>query len=687
MTTQDFLFEIGTEELPPKVLKNMAIALMTSVERQLSELLIGFNRIQWLASPRRMAIIIDGLQTHQADQKVEKLGPYVEKAFDRNGQPTPAAMGFARSCEVDFNQLQRISDAKGERLYFTAVAQGKQTINLLENIFVQALKKLPIPKMMRWGDSDVEFVRPVHWILMLMGNQVVKANILGKMASNMTYGHRYHAPQAIKINHAKDYIQTLADQGKVMPDWEQRRALLIAQAQQLAEAHHAKVILDEDLIEEVCAIVEYPNALCCNFSKDFLRVPQEALISSMQEHQKCFPMTDAKGKLIEKFITISNIHSSKPDTVILGNQKVMTARLSDAAFFFDTDRQKSLESYLQPLQQVTFQKELGSMGDKVDRIASVSEKIAQALALNHVDAHRAGLLAKADLMTNMVFEFTDLQGIMGKYYAQLSGENDIVATAIEEHYWPLGSGAQLPNSMIGACVALADKLDTLVGIFMIGKKPTGDKDPFGLRRAAIGILRILKEKQVDIALDTLIDFSIESYQREADSELKTSLIAFFQDRLKVLYKDDGVNTQVFDAVVETQYQNIHDFDLRVNAVMAFMQSSSADALTQANKRVSNILRKNVTDIEMHIRPELLTDQAEIKLVEAINAIEPSVREVVKVADYVKALTLLSQLEQPIDAFFNDVMVMCDDIAQRHNRLAILDKLYHLFTMTADISKL
>lgn len=687
MITQDFLFEIGTEELPPKALKKMALALKESVKSQLIELKIGFGKIDWFASPRRMAILVNELHTAQADQKIEKVGPLIDKAFDANGNPTPAALGFAKSCQADFDSLGRIQDPKGERLYFETLQAGKPTIALLETIFTQALKKLPIPKMMRWGDSEVEFVRPVHWIVLLMGSEIVDATILGKKTGRVSYGHRYHAPQAIEIPHPNQYLDLLANKGKVLSDWEQRKQMLIEQAQTLATQYHAHVILDEDLIEEVCAIVEYPNALCCGFSKDFLRVPQEALISSMQEHQKCFPMTDENGKLIEKFITISNIHSSKPETVIIGNQKVMTARLSDAAFFFDTDRQKPLAYYLQPLEQVTFQKELGSMGRKVQRLATVAEKIASLIGAESSQAYRAGELAKADLMTNMVFEFTDLQGIMGKYYARLSGESEVVATAIEEHYWPLGAGAQLPTTMIGACVALADKLDTLVGIFAIGKKPTGDKDPFALRRAAIGVLRILKEKQLAISLQQLIDISAECYDLNISDDVKQSLVEFFQDRLKVLYKDEGVASQVFDAVAETQYLNIYDFDCRVKAVIAFMQSPSAEALTQANKRVSNILRKNDITKALSINNALLVEEAEKALVDALTMIESSVNQAVAKADYVSALNQLSTLEQPVDRFFNDVMVMCDDQDLRETRLAILQRLYGLFTLTADISKL
>jgi len=691
--TKDFLFELGTEELPPKVLKNLAISLLSSVESQLKEAGVGFKSTKWFASPRRLAFIISDLAESQNDIEIEKQGPLLSIAY-KDGEATKVGLGFANSCGVEIDALDKIETPKGEKLYFKATQKGRQTTALLQEIIAKALKQLPIPKMMKWGSSDVEFVRPVHWVVALFGDAVVDMDILGHKAANISFGHRFHHPEAITISSINDYVSLLAN-AMVVVDWQERKDEIIKQAKELAKKNGYQVVLDDDLVEEVCAIVEYPNAMLCDFAKDFLRVPQEALISSMEEHQKCFALLDKNNELVEHFITISNIISKKPELVTAGNQKVMNARLADAAFFYDNDLKTPLENLLPKLESVTFHNKLGNMHQKAQRIATSSQKLAKLCEDTDSElAYRAGLLAKADLISDMVFEFTDLQGIIGKYYAKAHGEPEMIADAIEQQYWPKYSGAELPKTTLANCVALAEKLDTLVGIFGIGQKPTGNKDPFALRRSAIGILRILRDTGVDIALDNVVDIAIESYKAingiEFNSDTKTEILNFCNDRLKNIYKDEGVSTDVFDAINSTNYQSIKDFDARVQAVKKFRESDNAQSLIASNKRVANILSKNANDtitlFDIQISKQI-DNGYEMALVYSIEEVTSDIAKYIGNREYNHALKLLGTLDKVVSEFFDSVMVMDEDLKIRANRIALLRNLNQMFVSIADISKL
>lgn len=690
--TKDFLFELGTEELPPKALKNLSKSLLASIESQLKEAHIDFGDTQWFASPRRLSFIIKELVESQDDILIEKQGPLVNIAY-KDGEPTKIGLGFAKSCGVELDQLDRVDTPKGEKLFYKTTQSGQKTVGLLQEIIVKALKQLPIPKMMRWGDSSVEFVRPVHWVMAMYGSDIVDIDVLGHKASNITYGHRFHHPEAITVDNITNYTKLLAE-AKVVVDWDQRKQLIIDQAKLVAKTNKYQVILDDDLVEEVCAIVEYPNAMLCNFDEDFLRVPKEALISSMEEHQKCFALLDKQGDLVASFITVSNIQSKKSELVTAGNQKVMNARLADAAFFYDTDLKIPLEKFLPKLENVTFQNKLGNMYQKAQRMAKTSQKLAELNGINGQDAYRAGLLAKADLISDMVFEFTDLQGIIGKYYAKVHGEDETVADAIEQQYWPKYSGAELPKTDVAACVALAEKLDTLVGIFGIGQKPTGNKDPFALRRSAIGILRILRDTNIDISLQDVVDIALDSYKEvnvlEFNTDTKTEVLDFCIDRLKNLYKEEGVSVDTFAAINNTDYDSIKDFAARIKAVGDFSSSKKAQSLIASNKRVANILAKNTKekaeffDIEV---AKSANNQYELALAYSIEEITPDLVKYVKNRDYSYALELLSSLDKVISEFFENVMVMDEDINVRANRIALLANLHQIFAGVVDISKL
>lgn len=689
--TDNFLFELGTEELPPKALKNLAKSLLCSVESQLKEAKITFNETKWFASPRRLAFIIEDLAQSQADIKIEKQGPLVSIAY-KDGEPTKVGLGFAKSCGVEISDLDKIDTPKGEKLYYSTTQQGKNTTELLQEIIFKALKQLPIPKMMRWGDSEIEFVRPVHWVLAIYGDDIVDIELFEKKAANISYGHRFHDPKAIVIKSAFEYVSLLAD-AMVTVDWDERKNKIIKQAKALAKKNSLKVILNDDLVEEVCAIVEHPNAMLCSFDENFLRVPQEALISSMEEHQKCFALLNKAGNLVANFITISNIQSTKPELVTSGNQKVMNARLADAAFFYDTDLKTSLESLLPKLENVTFHNKLGSMSQKAQRLANTSKELARISDTDVEQSYRAGLLAKADLISDMVFEFTDLQGIIGKYYAKAHGESEMVADAIEQQYWPKYSGAELPQTDVASCVALAEKLDTLVGIFGIGQKPSGNKDPFALRRSAIGILRILRDN-LDISLDQAIDTAIESYNSvnklELNLDTKREVINFCIDRLKNLYKDEGVSVNIFEAINNTDYQSVKDFDARVKAVVKFSQSDKAPSLIASNKRVANILNKNAKNSKNEFDEEISKasgNEYELALVYSISEIASDLNKYLENREYTYALKLLTTIDKVVSEFFDNVMVMDEDVQVRNNRIALLAKIRKMFASIADISKL
>lgn len=684
MSAQDFLLEIGTEELPPKALKTLATALADNLAAELAKYELGHATVSWYAAPRRLAVRINQLTAAQADKVVEKRGPAISAAFDAAGQPTKAAQGWAAGCGITVDQAERLETDKGAWLLCRQQQQGQATVALLPEIVSQALSKLPIAKPMRWGNSEAEFIRPVHTIIMLYGESVVPATILGRTSGNQTYGHRFHAPALVSIKNADAYLPTL-EQAFVIADYAKRKAYIAEQVAATAASLGAQVKPDDALLEEVTSLVEWPAVLVGRFEESFLQVPAEPLISTMKDNQKYFPLLDSAGKLMNKFIFVANISSKDPQQIILGNEKVVRPRLSDAQFFFNTDRKVKLVERLDSLKTVLFQQQLGTLAEKSERISQVAGFIASKIGADEQAAARAGLLSKTDLMTNMVGEFPEVQGIMGMHYARLDGEPEAVALALNEQYMPRFAGDELPSRLEGAAVAIADKLDSLVGIFGIGQIPKGDKDPFALRRAAIGALRIMVEKQLPLDLVELIAFSQQSFaDKLSNANVATEVLEFMLGRFRAWYQDEGYSVDVIQAVLARRPTNPADFDRRVKAVAAFGKLEAATALAAANKRVANILAKVEGEIASTVNAALLQDAAEKSLYTAITA-EQAYQA--KVADYSEALAHLAALREVIDNFFDQVMVNADDLAVRANRLALLKQLRDLFLQIADISVL
>ncbi|MDH5395617.1 MAG: glycine--tRNA ligase subunit beta [Gammaproteobacteria bacterium] len=688
MSTKDLLIEIGTEELPPKALNKLSAAFTQSVEQGLKDSNVTFKQATGYAAPRRLAIIVTAVEESQPDRDVEKRGPSLQAAYDGDGNPTKAAQGFARSCGVNVDELARLKTDKGEWLVFRENEKGKQAVELIAGIVNQALAKLPIPKRMRWGDHNEEFVRPVHWVVLLFGSDIVEAEILGIKTGNKTYGHRFHYPQAISLNGAEDYLSKLESPGYVIVDTAVRKNAIMQQVEQQAEKLGGRALIDDDLLDEVTALVEWPVAVAGDFDEHFLEVPAESLISSMQDHQKYFPVVDSEGKLMPNFITISNIDSADMSKVKQGNERVIRPRLSDAAFFWEQDCKQPLETHIDSLDKVVFQNKLGSLGDKSRRVAKIAEKIAETLGENKSHAHRAGLLSKCDLMTNMVFEFTDLQGIMGRYYAIKDNEPGDVAIALDEQYMPRFAGDSLPETSTGQILALSDKLDTLLGIFAIGQKPTGEKDPFALRRAALGVLRILIERNLMLDLKDMLVIAAGTLQDTVDAEAAIEdVVDFVLDRLRVYYLNQDISVDVYDAVAALRPTCPMDFDRRIVAVNAFKSMQEAESLAAANKRIQNILKKIEGDIQTSVSEELLTETAEKKLHEQLTIASEKVMPMFDQGDYKMALQELAGLRETVDGFFDDVMVMVDDEAVKNNRIALLSQLAGLFIRVADLSRL
>jgi glycyl-tRNA synthetase beta chain len=688
MTTAALLIELGTEELPPKAVAKLADTLAHSMHDQLqqAQLVAADADLQVFATPRRLAFLLAGVADQQPQQHIERRGPAVAAAYDADGNPTKALQGFARSCGVTAEQLSREVTDKGEWLFYRASAPGQSLADLLPAMLQRAIKQLPIPKLMRWGNNEVEFVRPAHWLMVLHGNKVVPVTLLNCHSDRLTYGHRTHSPGAISLDQAVDYEAQL-QQHFVMADANKRRERIQTQATELARAMQGQVVLDSDLLNEVVQIVEWPVALCCSFDAAFLKVPQEALISSMQGHQKCFAVVDDNGKLIPAFISISNLESTDATQVVQGNEKVMAARLADAKFFFEQDQKTPLETHLLTLDKVTFQQQLGSLADKVRRIESLSLTMAQQaqLDIDTAQLSRAALLCKADLMSQMVMEFPELQGTMGKYYAQLEGEPTAVAAALEQHYQPRFSGDALPEGDIAALIALADKLDTLVGIFGIGQKPTGSKDPFALRRSALGMIRILQHKAYGLEVRQLISSAAQAYAGKLSVKtVVDDVMAFVHERLRVSYREQGQDHDVIAAVLAKPMTSLHDVDLRIVALEQFMQLPQAPQLIAAHKRVANILAKQTLDVHNNIDPELLQDSAERALSQALHTTQAAVAQL---QDYRQYLHALADLQAPLDQFFDNVMVMAEDKALRQNRLRLLAQIEQLLSHVADLSLL
>ncbi|HED35244.1 MAG TPA: glycine--tRNA ligase subunit beta [Gammaproteobacteria bacterium] len=688
MSTRDLLIEIGTEELPPKALNKLSAAFASGIAAGFKEAGIEFEKINAYASPRRLAVIIDAAEESQADRNIEKLGPAVKAAFDKDGNPTKASQGFARGCGVEVAELARTDTDKGERLVFRVEEKGRPTVELVPEIVNQSLAKLPIPKRMRWGESDAEFVRPVHWIVMLFGHDVIDANIMGIESGRESRGHRFHHPEVINLQSPSDYISRLRSPGYVVVDGAERMASIQEQAEAAAKKLGGLALIDEGLLQEVSALVEWPVAVSGDFDREFLEVPAESLISSMQDHQKYFPVVDDRGGLLAHFITISNIESTHPEKVKEGNERVIRPRLGDAKFFWEQDNKKKLEDHIESLDKVVFQNKLGSVGDKSRRIASIAESIAKELGENTEYARRAGLLSKCDLMTEMVCEFSDLQGIMGRYYAQNNGEPAQVADALDEQYMPRFAGDKLPAGKTGQIISLADRLDTLTGIFAIGQKPTGEKDPFALRRAALGVLRILIECELDLDLKVLLGYAAKAYAEQLDARSAIDeVVSFMLDRLKVYYTSQGVSVDVYDAVIALEPTRPIDFDRRIHAVNEFRKLEEAQSLAAANKRTGNILKKIEGDLPTGVDEALLTEKAEKALYEQLQAMSARVRPELDAGNYAAALKQLAGLRDSIDAFFDQVMVMVDDDALKNNRIALLSQLHGLFIESADLSRL
>ena len=687
MRTENCLVELGTEELPPKALKSLGEAFATQFEAALTQADLSFGSVSWFAAPRRLAVYVSALAEGQADKVVEKRGPAVSAAFDADGNPTKAAQGWARGNGISVEEAERLVTDKGEWLLHKAHVPGQSVAQLLEGLINQAVSKLPIPKPMRWGNYNTQFIRPVHTLCVLYGSEVVNVSVLGLTSGRTVQGHRFHGESRFELDHADNYAAALEKQ-YVLADFEARKDKVRQQLEDAANTLSLTPDYNEELLEEIASLVEWPVVLQAGFDKAFLEVPKEALIYTMKDDQKYVPLLDSSGNLSNTFLFVSNIESQDPTQVISGNEKVIRPRLADAEFFFNSDKKTTLESRLDSLATVLFQKQLGTLKEKSERISALAGFIATQIDANETQAARAGLLAKTDLMSNMVMEFPDVQGVMGKYYALNDGEDAPVAEALYEQYMPRFAGDSLPSSGVSASVALADKLDTLVGIFGIGQLPKGDKDPFALRRAAIGVLRIITELSLPLDLDVLVAKAVDVYGNKlTNQDTQTQVVDFVLGRFTALLQDQDVAIDVIQAVAARRPTKPADYLARVNAVAAFKALEESEALAAANKRVANILAKQNVEVtsEIHIDSTLLTEDAEKALNSALVTAQLQVNEALASQDYQRILTTLATLREVIDNFFDNVMVMADDAAVKQNRLALLSLLRQLFLTTADIS--
>ncbi len=687
-TMQPLLIELGTEELPVKALPGLAQAFFDGVIAALDKRGVAIERgdAKPLHSPRRLAVLLPGVAIEQPEQKSEILGPYLNIALDADGQPTKALQGFAAKAGIDWTRLEKTADAKGERFVHRAVTPGALTIDLLQGVLDEALAAMPIPKPMRWGDHAYGFARPLHWLVALLGGTVAGVEALGIRAGRQSRGHRFHAPGAVAIAQPQDYVQAMRD-AFVLVDPDARRARIVAEVQRAAQAAGGSARIDEGNLEQVNCLNEWPVAVACAFEREFLTVPQEALVETMEANQKFFPVLDAQGRLTEHFIGIANIESKDPAEIRKGYERVIRPRFSDAKFFFDEDLKQGLASMGDGLASVTYQAKLGSVADKVARVAALAETIAVQVGADPAQAKRAAQLAKNDLQSRMVNEFPELQGIAGRYYAQRAGENDDVALAIDEAYRPRFAADDIAASKLGKVLAIAERLDTLAGGFAAGLKPTGNKDPFALRRNALGLARTIIESGFDLDLKALLAktnqaLAAKSVQADADE-----LYDFILDRLRGYYADKGVPASHFNAVAELKPASLYDFDRRLDAIGTFAQLPEAAALAAANKRIGNILKKADIDIPVMADATLLREPAELALAEAVEAVFAETGHALAQGDYVSVLTRLAALRAPVDAFFDVVMVNADELAVRANRLALLQRLAHRLGSVAAIEHL
>lgn len=682
MSAQDFLVELGTEELPPKALASLGDAFLAGIEKGLQAAGLNYTGKQVYAAPRRLAVLIRQLDVQQPDRSINIDGPPMQAAF-KDGEPTQAALGFAKKCGVELAEI----DQSGPKLRFSQHIPGKATAGLLPTIVEDSLNDLPIPKRMRWAASREEFVRPTQWLVMLLGDQVVDCTILSQKAGRESRGHRFHHPENVLITTPANYVEDLR-KAYVLADFPERRELISKRTAELAMQQEGTAIVPPALLDEVTALVEWPVPLVCSFEERFLEVPQEALITTMQDNQKYFCLLDSEGKLLPRFITVANVESRDPKQIVQGNEKVVRPRLTDAEFFFKQDKKQPLETFNERLKNVVFQAQLGTVYDKAERVSKLAAFIAPLIGGDAQRAGRAGLLSKCDLATEMVGEFPEMQGVAGYYYALNDGEPEDVALALNEQYMPRGAGAELPQTLTGAAVAIADKLDTLVGIFGIGMLPTGSKDPYALRRAALGVLRILIEKQLDLNLTGAVEFAVKQFGAKVKAAgLSEQVLEFIFDRLRARYEDEGIDVATYLSVRALQPGSALDFDQRVQAVQAFRKLPEAEALAAVNKRVSNLLSKAEGAIAEQVEPKYFDNANEFSLYSAIQQADQAVQPMAAARQYSESLARLAALRDPVDAFFEAVMVNAEDAKVRANRYALLSRLRGLFLGVADISLL
>ena len=686
----DFLVEIGTEELPPKALRNLMNAFAGSLQQSLDNARLEHGSVSAYASPRRLAVIVASLGFAQADQEVVVKGPPVSVAYDDTGKITPAGNAFAKKCGVEPEGLDRLTNDKGERLCFRSLERGQKAAQLIPGLVESALKDLPIPRRMRWGAGAAEFVRPVHWIVLLHGNNVIAGSVMGVPAGRATRGHRFHAPGEIEIDAPAKYL-SLLKKARVLADFAVRRKTIVEAVKKAAKEVGGKPIASEALYDEVTALTEWPVPLIGSFDKSFLSLPKEVIVATLSSHQRYFPVADKSGDLLPRFITMANLISKEPDRVRDGNERVIRPRLADAAFFWESDKRVSLADRRDALRDVVYQRGLGSIYDKSVRVAKLAVTVGSQIGVETSAIERAASLAKCDLLTGMVGEFPELQGLMGRYYAAADGEPGAVAEAIGEQYLPRFAGDALPETVAGQALAIADKLDMIAGIFAVGKKPSGNRDPFGLRRSALGIVRIIIEQRLDLDFTALIAATVadQPVRDKDEKELSESLYDFITERMRAYYLDrkTGLTTEMFAAVMAKRPVSLLDFDERLKAVAAFVKLEPASSLAAANKRIGNILKQAGVDDSASIDQSLITEPAETALFESVVKAQQAVAPLLERRDYTNVLTTLADLRDPVDAFFDDVMVMTDDEALRNNRLALLGELRAMFLNVADVSRL
>ena len=686
MEIKNLLLELGTEELPPKALRKLATALHDEFVKRLNNASLGFSKATWYATPRRLALIVENLESEQKDREIEIKGPSVQVAY-KDGNPTPAALGWAKSNNIDIKNVSTLKTPKGEWLYIKSIKKGSQTKDLVVDMFKESLESLPIPKLMHWGDKKDEFVRPVHTLCIIYGTELIEGSILGLNSSYTIHGHRFMGKQTLEIKDANSYLQTLESDGYVIADYERRKSMIKEQVVSLASSIGGIADLDDALLEEVTSLVEYPHSFMASFEERFLQVPSEALVYTMKGDQKYFPIYDKNNKLLPKFIFISNINPQDTTSLISGNERVVRPRLSDAEFFFNTDRKNSLDSYFAKLETIVYQKDIGTIAFRSSIVEQIAAYVGEKIGADTNLCKRAAHLAKCDLATTLVNEFTDTQGIMGMHYARLDGENDDVADAIFEQYLPRFAGDAIPTKGVQISLSLAEKLATLVGIFGINMPPKGDKDPYGLRRAAIGVIRIIIENKIDLNINDAIEYAVSLLSTKIKSQTVAKDVSdYIFNRLKAYYQDQTIGAEIFGAVLANTPSSILDFDNRVKAVQVFKDLPEASDLASAYKRISNILSK-AKEVPTQVNASLLEDSYEKTLVEHLNAVRPTIMSYYDNKNYLKALTTLSELKTDVDGFFDNVMVNVDNEAIKANRLAILTSLRQILSNTADISVL